>query len=108
MKLNIYEKRKIVKTYEADEYELTFGVLEDVASAIKLDSITTGSDAELMKLAMAAVLQNIDTVKDLMIDIFDCSEDDLRHASVKDMARVLMDVAKTTLRQLKEGLGGKN
>lgn len=108
MKLNIYKKREIVKTYEADAYELTFGTLEDVASAIKLDDITTGSDAELLKLAMDAVLHNLDTVKELMIDIFDCSEADLRRASVKDMALVLTDVAKYTFRQLKEGLGGKN
>ena len=42
MKLPIYQKKEIVKTYEADTYDLMFGVLEDVADAIKLDELKSG------------------------------------------------------------------
>lgn len=105
MKLNIYEKRKVIKTYEADTYDLTFGVLEDVANAIHLDEIKTGSDAEIFKMALSVALTSTDTVKELMKDIFDCTDDDLRKASVRDMALVISEVVKETLRQLKEGFG---
>ena len=71
MKLHVYEKRQIVKTYEADTYDLPFGVIEDVADVIKLDELDTGSNAELIKIAGNVVLKCKDTVKDLMKDIFD-------------------------------------
>ena len=71
MKLNVYEKKKIVKTYEVDTYDLMFGVLEDVADAIKLDELKTGTDAEIIKMAGNLVLNSMETVKDLFKDIFD-------------------------------------
>ena len=71
MRLNVYEKRRVVKTYEADSYDLPFGVIEDVADVINLDQLETGSNAELIKIAGGVVLRCKDTVKDLMKDIFE-------------------------------------
>ena len=56
MRLDIYEKKTIVKTYEADTYDLEFGILEDVADVVKIDDIETGSDAEILKMAAKAVI----------------------------------------------------
>ena len=101
MKLNIYEKKKVVKTYEADQYNLLFGVMEDVARVIKLDELKTGEDAEIIKLVGGAVLNSLDTVKGLMMDIFDgLTEEELRGASVKEIAMVLVDVVKYTISTL--------
>ncbi len=48
LKLNIYEKRKVVKTYEVDEYDLPFGFVEDLVDAFKIDEAMgdLNSDAE--------------------------------------------------------------
>ena len=109
MKLNIYEKRKIVKTYEADAYDLPFGVIEDVADVIKLDEIKTGSDAEMIRLAGGVILKCKDTVKELMRDIFEgITDEDLRHASTTEMAAVLVEVVRYTFEQLSKGLTRKN
>lgn len=48
MKLNIYEKKQVVKTYEANSYDLMFGTVEDVANAINLDELKSGTDAEII------------------------------------------------------------
>ena len=109
MKLNIYNKRQVVKTYEADSYDLPFGVIEDVADVIKLDTIQTGSNAELIKMAADVVLRCKDTVKDLMKDIFDgITDEELKTAKVTEMARVLIEVVKYTGEQLNKGLTRKN
>ena len=109
MKLNIYEKKKIVKTYEADSYDLMFGVLEDVADAIKLDELKTGTDAEIIKMAGNRVLHSIGTVRDLFKDIFDgITDEELKHCKVNEMALVLVEVVKVTLDQLGKGFGPKN
>ena len=109
MKLNIYEKKKIVKTYEADEYALTFGVVEDVAEAVRIDEIKTGTDAEILKLAVNLVLKSTGTVRDLMKDIFDgITDEELRKTTVVELAQVLVDVVKYTFEQIGKTLPRKN
>lgn len=101
MKLSIYENKEVVKTYEADTYDLMFGTLEDVAEAVKLDELKTGSDVELIRMVGNLVFTSMDTVKDLMKDIFDgLTDGELRNAKVSEMAAVLIDVVKFTVNQL--------
>lgn len=104
MKINIYEKKQVIKTYEADTYDLMFGTIEDVAEAINLDSLKFGSDVELIKMIGNLVLHSMDTVKDLLKDIFDGVTDaELKHTKVSEIAAVLLDVVKFTLQQLNLG-----
>ena len=101
MKLNIYNKKQIVKTYTADTYDLMFGTLEDVAEAVHLDDMKTGSDTELLTMTMNFVLHSMDTVKDLIKDIFEgITDDELRNTRVAELADVLLDVIKYTLSQM--------
>ena len=69
MELNIYEKKKVVKTFSAETYDLMFGTVEDVAEAIDLDSLQSGSDVEIIKLVGKLVMSSMDTVKELLKDI---------------------------------------
>ena len=109
MKLNVYEKKKIVKTYEADTYDLMFGVIEDVADAVKLDELKSGSDVEIIKMAGNLVIKSMDTVKELLKDIFDgITDEELKNTKVSEIAMVLVDVVKYTITQLNKGTGGKN
>lgn len=109
MKLNIYEKKKIVKTYEADTYDLMFGTVEDVANAIDLDSLKTGADVEIIKMVGKLVMTSMDTVKNLLKDIFDgLTDEELKGTKVSEIATVLVDVVKFTIAQLNLGGNGKN
>ena len=110
MKLNIYEKRRIVKTYEVDRYDLLWGTVEDVSEAVNLDSLKTGDNAEIIKLAGNFVLQSKDIVNNLLKDIFEgITDDEIRKASVKEIIDVFVEVVKYTIYELK-GLasGSKN
>lgn len=98
MKLNIYEKKEVIKTYETDKYDLLFGTVEDVANALNLDELKTGSDVEIIRMAMNLVMTSLGTVKYLMKDIFDgLTDEELRKVRVKEMAEVLVEVARYTL-----------
>ena len=109
MRLNVYEKRRVVKTYEADSYDLPFGVIEDVADVINLDQLETGSNAELIKIAGGVVLRCKDTVKDLMKDIFEgITDEELKKTTITEMAQVLIEVVRYTSEQLSKGLNRKN
>lgn len=109
MKLNIYEKKKIIKTYETDTYDLMFGTVEDVANAIDIDSLKTGTDVEIIKMVGKLVMTSMDTVKNLLKDIFDgLTDEELKETKVSEIATVLVDVVKFTIAQLNLGGNGKN
>lgn len=109
MKLNIYEKRKIVKTYEASTYDLLFGTLEDVADAIKLDELKTGSNEELLKMAANLVLSSMDTIKNLLKDVFEgLTDDEIKCTRVNEIATVLVEIVIYTIQQLGVGNSSKN
>lgn len=109
MKLNIYENKKVIKTYEVDTYDLMFGTVEDVANAIDIDSLKTGSDVEIIKLVGKLVMSSMGTVKNLLKDIFDgITDEELKKTKVSEIATVLVEVVKFTIAQLKLGDNGKN
>ena len=104
MKLTIYEKKQPVKTYAAETYDLMFGTVEDIANAMNLDNLQTGADTEIIGMAAQLIRSNMDTVKDLLKDIFDgLTDEEIKKTKVKEIARVLVDVVKFTITQLKTG-----
>lgn len=109
MKLNIYENKKVIKTYEADTYDLMFGICEDVANAIDLDSLQTGSDVEILKAVGKLAITSMDTIKELLKDIFDgITDEEIKKTKVKEITNVFVDVVKYTISQLNIGVDSKN
>lgn len=109
MKLNVYEKKKVVKTYETNTYDLMFGTVEDVANAVKLDELKTGSDTEIITMVAGFVVTSMDTVKNLLKDIFEgITDEELKNTKVSEIAGVLVDVVKFTITQLSLGGNSKN
>ena len=101
MKLNIYEKKEIVKTYTADTYDLPFGIVEDVAEAVDLDSLKTGEDVEILKMVGNLVFKSMSTVKVLLKDVFDgITDEEIRKTTVPEIANVIVDIVKFTIGQL--------
>lgn len=93
MKLDIYDHKTVVKTYETDEYEVMFGTVEDLINAAKLDTIEKGSDAEIVVAATNLVTTSMGTVKDLLKDIFDgITDEEIKHTRVSDIVNVIVEV----------------
>ena len=109
MKLDIYENRKIVKTYEAETYDLLWGTVEDIADAINIDSLTKANNLEIIKLVTKLVTTNIGVFKKLLKDIFEgLTDEELRNTKVKQIAQVMIDVVFYTIGQLGKGDNEKN
>lgn len=107
MKLNIYGKSEtssqpiIVKTYEAAEYHLMLGICEDVAEAVSLDDLETGSDIEIIKAVGKLIATSMGTVKKILKDVFPgITDDELRDTRVTDIGAVLVEVVKYTVSQI--------
>lgn len=109
MKLNIYNRKEIVKTYTAERGDIEFGIVEDVANAINLDHLKTGSEAEILKVALDLVIHSMGTVKEFLRDIFDgITDEEIRHTHVNEIVRVVADVVLMTVAELKKGFNVKN
>lgn len=109
LKLNIYEKKKIIKTYTAETYDLMFGTVEDLIDLINLDALETGSDAEIIKLVGNVVMKGMDIIKPLLKDVFEgLTDDELRGAKTTDIAKVLINIVKFSMAEMTKGVTGKN
>lgn len=109
MILKTYEKGKVKKTFTCDTYDLPFGIVEDVAKVIDLDSLGNASNADIIKMITNTALRSMDDIKVLFFDMFpEMTEDDLKQAKIYDMAVVLLDVVKYTIGKLKSSFSAKN
>lgn len=109
MKLNVYESRRIIKTYEAESYDLMFGTVEDILTLFNVDDLKTGSDVEIIKMVGKVLPQCIDTVKPLLKDIFEgITDEELKKTKMKEIVVVLIDVIKYSFSQMNIGLNSKN
>lgn len=108
MILNIYDKKEIIKTYEAEQYDLMFGTVEDLMTIFDVDSLKTGSDVELIKLVSNSLPKCMNIIKPLLKDIFDgLSDDELRQVKLVEVAVIIVDVIKYALEQISTGFGSK-
>ena len=96
IKLNIYDGKKVVKTYTSNEVNLSFGVIEDVLELIDVDKLTAANDdVALMKEVVKVIAGAFSQVKTILREMFpDITEDELKHARLKDIAAVLIDTFK--------------
>lgn len=109
MVLNIYEKRKIIKTYKAEAYDLMYGTITDIANVVNLDDIKTGSNEEILKLVIKLLPTGLESINKLIKDIFDgLTDEELKKTKVKEVAQVLVDVIVFTYNQLRGGNDSKN
>lgn len=109
LKLNIYEKKEIVKTYTADTYDITFGTVEDLINVLDLDNMNFEDNSSLIKMAGKVVLGGMDIIKPLYKDIFDgLTDEEMRNTHIKELADVLIQVVKFTIKELLSGESSKN
>lgn len=109
LKLNIYEKKQIVKTYTAETYDLMFGTVEDLLELIDIDNLQSGSDVEIIKLVGNVVTKGMGIIKPLLKDIFEgLTDDELKCTKIQEIATVLIDVVKFSINEMSKGASGKN
>ena len=106
MKLDIYGrneegKREIIKTYEADTFDLMWGVVTDVAQATKMDSFKSGDKTEIFKAVATLVLESAETVNSLLKDIFiGVTDEELKNVKVEDITVAIVEATAHTFAQL--------
>ena len=107
LKLNIYEKRKVIKTYTADTYDIMFGTLEDIIGAVDVEKLKgSAGDAEFIAAVAQVITKGFGVFKPLLKDIFDgLTDDELRNTRVKDVVPVIIGVLQYAFSEMMD-MGG--
>ena len=103
LKLNIYDGKKIVKTYEANDFTLMTGVCEDVINAVDIDKLTSGKldETTLGIEVIKVVAKSFSKFKPLLQDVFEgLTDDEFKHTSIKEAAGVVIEIVKYTVGEL--------
>lgn len=109
MKLDIYENKNVIKTYETDKYSLMFGTIQEFIKIINLDELKSTSEEEIGNLVLKAIPNSIDLISHLMKDIFDeLTDDELKNVRLKDIATVIIEVIKYAINEMTVGINSKN
>ena len=109
LKINIYNKKEITKTYTNDTYDLMFGTVEDFMDLINVDELKTGSDQEIIMLVGKAVPKGMGTIKALLKDVFEgMTDEELKHTKVKEITKVLVNIVKSSITERGKGIDEKN
>ena len=109
LKLNIYEKKNIVKTYTVETYDLLFGTVEDLLNVIDIDNIQAGDKTELVKAIAKILAHSLDIVKPFLKDVFDgLTDEELRNTKLKEIIDVIANIITYSINQITKGNNGKN
>lgn len=107
--LNIYNKKEVVKTYEADSYDLMFGTLEDFLNIVDEKMFANNvSKVDFANIALTMIKECIGEVKPLLLDVFDgLTEEELRQTKTSELIAVVYSIAKYSFAEI-NGIGSKN
>lgn len=109
MKLNIYNKKEIVKTYTAETYDLMFGTVEDLLDLLDLDNVDISNNDSLIKVATRFLTGGLDVVKPLLKDIYEgLTDEELKNTKIKEVANTLIEVVKFSIAEMGKGSNKKN
>ena len=107
--LNIYEKKKIIKTYTAETYDLMFGTVEDFINVIDINNIDLENKESLIKVASKVVVSALDIIKPLLKDVFDGLTDaELRNTKVSEIVEIVIQIIKFAIKEMGKGFKPKN
>lgn len=108
MKLNIYKGREIEKTYNAENYDLMFGIVEDIMQIFNVESLQSNDDRELIKLVTESLPRLINVIKPMLKDIFyGLTDEELRRVKAVEVAEVVVEIIKYSFEQIANSFGTK-
>lgn len=105
IKLNIYDGRKIVKTYTAETIDFEFGIVEDIMDILDFEHMT--GNVDIAKMIVKASKQ----LKPFLKDIFDgVTDDEIRHTRIQNLIAVFRGLYDYATEELGAAAGdtGKN
>lgn len=105
MKINIYNRKEVIKTYEADDIELELGVLEDLLGAINMDKLQSLDEASIFDAVKDLMVTGKNAAYELLHLIFDdITDEEIRHTHVSEITAVLVEALGYGINSMMKGI----
>lgn len=97
LKLNIYNGRKVEKTYTTDTYDLMYGIVEDILGVLDLEKMTDNLEVAKM------VIKLMPQIKPFLKDVFEgLTDEELRRTKVKELITVFVNIVTYSITEIAE------
>ena len=103
VKLNIYNHGKVVKTYVASDFTLTTGLCEDALKLVDFDRLLASDmDQKRLGIEVLRLLSNgLDKFRPFLLGRCEgMTEEEFRNTSIKELARVVIEVVNYSVNEL--------
>jgi hypothetical protein len=114
IRLKVYTTRlcrKVEREVTAPDFDLSTGVCEDVLNIINIDmfegGLTALSEDSQQELMVEVVKNGYPFFIELIREIFELTEDEVKRVKIADVASVMMDIVRYSITQLASALGSK-
>lgn len=107
LKLNIYNKKKIVKTYTTNDVNITTGIVEKIFKLVDIDKLlnTSTSQEDLGKMILKVVIKGFSDFKIVIIESFEgMTEEEFWNTHFDEVAKVIMYILTNAISSL-NGIG---
>ena len=103
LKLNVYNKKVIEKTYTTNDYEVMYGTVEDLLDLLDLEALTNTADQDSLITALSRLLNSRqEVINPLLMDIFEgLTAEELRRVKAREVLEVIVGLAGFSLEQLR-------
>lgn len=104
MKLNIYERGQVVKTYEAETADILYGTVEDLIELIDLDKLQNLESKESQLEIGKTILKGVPILMPFLKEIFiGLTDEELRKTKVKELIPLFIEIFKYAFSELSFG-----
>lgn len=109
IKLNIYNKNKVVKTYKTSDLFVEVGLVEDIFKLVDIDKLLDKSTSEedLGKMVLKLVIKGWGSFKAVILELFEgLTEEEFKHTRLNEVASVILAIvmgALTSLNNIETG-----
>lgn len=98
--LKIYDGKTIIKEYQAETIDLSFGVIEDVLDALDFENMT--DQKQLAGMIVKASKQ----LRPFLKDIYDgVTDDEIRHTRIQNLVEIFKDLYRYAMTELGAAAG---
>lgn len=100
LKLNIYEGKKVIKTYTAETIDFSFGVVEDVLDALDLENLNNQNEIAI------AIVKCSKQLKPFLMDMFEgVTADEIRKTRIQNLIEIFKNLYRYATQELGAAVG---
>ncbi|MEE1172050.1 MAG: hypothetical protein U0K87_06810 [Ruminococcus sp.] len=108
MKLNIYHRGKIEKTYETETHRVLYGTIRKISKISDSITVTASDDSEFYNSILKIIPSATEAIDDVLYELFpELTEEEITRTDIGEIALIIFELIKFQSVQIKAAFNGK-